>query len=44
MIGGIWGILLGNGVRLGQTNHLYFAAGPNQEEDGIFGKLRPLDP
>ncbi len=44
MIDGIWGILFGNGVRLGQTNHLYFAAGPNQEEDGIFGKLVPLHP
>ena len=44
LIDGIWGILFGNGVRLGQTNHLYFAAGPNLEQDGIFGKFAPLDP
>ncbi|CAN5840485.1 TIGR03118 family protein [soil metagenome] len=43
-IDGLWGILLGNGVRLGRTNHLYFAAGPNDQEDGLFGKLEPLDP
>lgn len=44
MIDGIWGILFGNGVKLGRTNHLYFAAGPNVEEDGIFGKLEPVTP
>ncbi|MFM9996296.1 MAG: TIGR03118 family protein [Phycisphaerales bacterium] len=44
MIDGIWGVLFGNGVRLGRTNHLYFAAGPNLEQDGVFGKLEPLDP
>jgi uncharacterized protein (TIGR03118 family) len=38
-IGGIWGITFGNGASLGESNHLYFAAGPNGEVDGIFGKL-----
>jgi uncharacterized protein (TIGR03118 family) len=38
----IWGILFGNGVSLGDSNALYFAAGPNDERDGLFGSLRPL--
>lgn len=38
---GIWGLQFGNGASLGQANHLYFAAGPEEEEDGIFGKLSP---
>lgn len=42
IIDGLWGLQFGNGVRLGYTNHLYFAAGPNQEADGLFGKLVPL--
>lgn len=36
----IWGILFGNGVSLGDTNALYFAAGPDDEADGLFGSLR----
>ncbi len=36
----IWGILFGNGESLGDADSLYFAAGPNDEKDGIFGKLR----
>jgi uncharacterized protein (TIGR03118 family) len=40
-IDGLWGLQFGNGVSLGYTNHLYFAAGPNQEEDGLFGKFVP---
>lgn len=43
-IDGLWGVLFGNGVRLGHTNHLYFGAGPNTEEDGLFGKLVPVTP
>lgn len=42
-IDGLWGILFGNGVHLGQSNHLYFAAGPNDEKDGVFGKLEPVE-
>lgn len=41
---GLWGMLFGNGVTLGESNHMYFAAGPNEEEDGLFGKLVPLEP
>ena len=36
----IWGILFGNGASLGDNNALYFAAGPDDEKDGIFGSLR----
>lgn len=38
-IDGIWGLTFGNGVVLGQADHLYFTAGPNEERDGILGKL-----
>lgn len=36
----IWGILFGNGMSLGDSNALYFSAGPNDENDGKFGSLR----
>ncbi len=38
----IWGILFGNGESLGDTNALYYAAGPEDESDGLFGALRPI--
>lgn len=37
----IWGILFGNGESLGDSNALYYAAGPKDETDGVFGVLRP---
>jgi len=36
----IWGLLFGNGESLGDADSLYFTAGPDDEKDGIFGKLR----
>lgn len=36
----IWGLLFGNGESLGDSNALYFTAGPDDEKDGIFGVLR----
>jgi uncharacterized protein (TIGR03118 family) len=39
-IDGIWNILFGNGESLGDANALYFAAGPAEETDGLFGALR----
>ncbi len=36
----IWGIIFGNGHSLGDSNALYFAAGPEDEVDGLFGSLR----
>jgi uncharacterized protein (TIGR03118 family) len=37
----IWGLLFGNGESLGDTHALYYSAGPNDEQDGLFGSLRP---
>jgi len=39
-IDGLWGQVFGNGVSLGDSDSLYFTAGPNGEQDGIFGRLR----
>ncbi len=36
----LWGLLFGNGASLGDSNALYFAAGPDDEKDGLFGSLR----
>ena len=38
-IDGLWGIGFGNGAAAGPTNTLFFAAGPNDEEDGLFGSI-----
>lgn len=38
----IWGILFGNGESLGDKDALYFAAGPEDETDGVFGSIRPV--
>jgi uncharacterized protein (TIGR03118 family) len=40
-IDGLWGLTFGNGHSLGEANALYFTAGPNNEEDGLFGRLNP---
>jgi len=36
----LWGLAFGNGVSLGDSDSLYFTAGPNEEQDGVFGRLR----
>jgi uncharacterized protein (TIGR03118 family) len=41
---GLWGLSFGNGVSLGDADSLYFAAGPNGEQDGIFGRIRHAVP
>jgi hypothetical protein len=38
-IEGLWAIYFGNGASLGRANYLYFTAGLNDEEDGLFGTL-----
>ena len=43
-IDGIWGLTFGNGWSLGDANSLYFTAGPDEERDGIFGKLTVAAP
>ena len=39
VIDGLWGIGFGNGANAGPTNVLYFAAGPNDEQNGLFGRI-----
>jgi uncharacterized protein (TIGR03118 family) len=39
VIDGLWGLTFGNGVSAGSTNTLYYAAGPNDESQGLFGKI-----
>jgi hypothetical protein len=36
-IDGLWALLPGNGASLGESFRVYFAAGPDGEQDGIFG-------
>jgi uncharacterized protein (TIGR03118 family) len=40
VIDGLWGLQFGNGASLGEANHMYFAAGPEKEKQGLFGKLQ----
>ncbi|HEX9303780.1 MAG TPA: TIGR03118 family protein [Thermoanaerobaculia bacterium] len=39
VVDGLWGIGFGNGASSGPTNTLYFAAGPDDEQNGYFGKI-----
>jgi uncharacterized protein (TIGR03118 family) len=41
-IEGLWGLQFGNGASLGDSDTLYFAAGPAEETQGLFGALRRL--
>jgi uncharacterized protein (TIGR03118 family) len=38
-IDGLWGIGFGNGAQSGPTSTLFFAAGPDDEEHGLFGSI-----
>lgn len=38
-IDGLWGIGFGNGAASGPTTTLYFAAGPDGESHGLFGRI-----
>jgi uncharacterized protein (TIGR03118 family) len=38
-IDGLWGIAFGNGLANQPTNTLFFAAGPNDEQNGLYGRL-----
>jgi uncharacterized protein (TIGR03118 family) len=40
VIDGLWGIDFGNGAAAGPTTSLFFAAGPDDEEHGLFGVIR----
>ena len=40
VIDGLWSLTVGNGTAMGGSlNALYFSAGPNGENDGLFGSL-----
>jgi uncharacterized protein (TIGR03118 family) len=38
-IDGLWALTAGNGSSAGDTNTIYFSAGPNDESHGLFGVL-----
>ncbi len=42
-IDGLWGIAFGNGSGAGSATSLYFSAGPNGEQNGLFGSLTPVE-
>ena len=42
-IDGLWGLRFGNGANAGPTTTLFFTAGPNGEQDGLFGSLTLQD-
>jgi uncharacterized protein (TIGR03118 family) len=44
VIDGLWGLGFGNGVNAGPVNALFFAAGINDEADGLFGRIRVPEP
>ena len=45
VIDGLWAIMFGGGApNNGLTNELFFTAGPNDESDGLFGKLTAITP
>jgi uncharacterized protein (TIGR03118 family) len=43
-IEGLWGIAFGPAQKGFRAEDLYFAAGPNDEENGLFGRLEPVTP
>jgi len=42
-IDGLWSLTFGNDATAGPANTLFFTAGINNETDGLFGTLTPLD-
>jgi uncharacterized protein (TIGR03118 family) len=41
-IDGLWALMFGNGAAAGPTNRLFFTAGINGEDDGLFGVIDPV--
>ena len=41
-IDGLWSLTFGNNGTAGPSTTLFFTAGPNQETDGLFGTLTPV--
>ena len=44
VIDGLWGIQFGNGILNQQTDTLFFAAGPHDESDGVYGRIDNVPP
>jgi uncharacterized protein (TIGR03118 family) len=42
-IDGIWSLTFGNDGTAGPANTLFFSAGINDENDGLFGTITPTD-
>jgi hypothetical protein len=42
-IDGLWGIAFASGGTSGSATTLYFAAGLNGEQDGLFGTISPIE-
>ena len=42
VIDGLWGIAFGNGFQQQPATTLFFAAGPNDESEGVYGKIEAL--
>jgi uncharacterized protein (TIGR03118 family) len=40
-IDGLWGIAFGNGFQKQPTDTLFFAAGPDEESHGLYGRIEP---
>lgn len=38
-IDGLWGMAFGNGIQSQHTNALFYAAGPDDEEGGLYGRI-----
>ena len=41
-IEGLWGLQFGNGILNQPTGTLFFAAGPGDEEHGLYGRIDPV--
>jgi uncharacterized protein (TIGR03118 family) len=41
VIDGLWGLTFGNGGKAGRASTLYFSAGPDGENHGLFGAIDP---
>jgi uncharacterized protein (TIGR03118 family) len=40
-IDGLWGLAFGNGIQHQPTDTLFFAAGPDDEAHGLYGRIDP---
>lgn len=44
VIDGLWAIVFGNGTETQPVNSLFFTAGPNDEANGLFGRIDAANP